>query len=453
MTDGSPGGRSFFAVDASTTRSSQHLDGRFVSLNLNVRGMGPSATLAIKERCRALRAQGRRIYDFGLGQSPFPVPTPVVEALRRAAHEKDYLPVKGLPALREAVAEFHRRKEGVPAQAEHVLISPGSKELMFLLQLVYYGEIILRTPCWVSYLPQAQIIGRRVTLIPTTFEGGWKITPENLMWVLVGANDDGRPRLLVLNYPMNPTGHSYTVDELRDLAEVARRYNLIVLSDEIYGQLHFKGEHVSIARFCPERTIISSGLSKWCGAGGWRLGTFTFPPDLSWLLDAMSAVASETYTSVSAPIQHAAVEAFRCGVEIERYLWQVRRILSALSASCVRTLQEGGARVVPPVGAFYLFPDFSPLADRLARRGVLTGADLAGRLLDETGVAVLPGSDFGRPAEEMTARLSCVDFDGSQALAAGETIPLDQELPPDFLPQHCPNVLEGVQRIASWVAG
>ena len=102
---------------------------------------------------------------------------------------------------------------------------------------------------------------------------------------------------------------------------------MIVLSDEIYGRLHHTGEHVSIGRYYSEGSIISSGLSKWCGAGGWRLGTFVFPPQLDWLATAMAAVASETYTSVSAPIQHAAIRAFEGDAEIEQYLWQIRRIL------------------------------------------------------------------------------------------------------------------------------
>jgi aspartate aminotransferase len=421
-----------------------------VSLNLNVRGMGQSATVAVKAKCRELRDRGRCVYDFGLGQSPFPVPTPVVEALRLAAPEKDYLPVKGLPALREAVAEFHRRKDQIGAHPDRVLVGPGSKELMFLVQLVYYGEIILGTPCWVSYLPQARIIGRRITLIHTSFDSCWKTNAEQLRSTLEAAGDRTRPRLLVLNYPTNPTGNTYTADELKELAEVARDFKLIVLSDEIYGQLHYEGRHVSIARFYPEGTIVSSGLSKWCGAGGWRLGTFTFPPDLDWLVDAMAAVASETYTSVSAPIQYAAVQAFRGGVEIERYLWNARRILATVADVCVRTLAEAGIRVHPPVGAFYLFLDFSPLADRLAERGITGGEALCDRLLEETGVAILPGVAFARSRAELTARLSFIDFDGACTLAACEKIPPDQPLPEDVVAGCCRNVFEGVERIAEW---
>lgn len=425
--------------------------GRPVSLNLNVRGMGQSATLAIKEKCRELRGQGRHVFDFGLGQSPFPVPTSVVEALRLAAPEKDYLPVQGLPALREAVADFHRRTDGIEAHPDHVLVGPGSKELMFLVQLVFYGEVILVPPCWVTYWPQARILGRRLSRIHATWESNWKTSAEQLQEALERVGDDQRPRLLVLNYPSNPTGDSYSADELREIAEVARRFEIIVLSDEIYGQLHFTGGHVSIARYYPEGTIVSAGLSKWCGAGGWRLGTFTFPRDLAWLAKAMAAVASETYTSVSAPIQYAAIRAFQGGPEIERYLAHARRILRALGEYCARTLADAGIRVRAPVGAFYLFPDFSPLAERLAARGVTDGKSLCDQLLDEIGVAILPGSAFGRSRGELTARLSYVDFDGAAASGASEKVPLDASLPEDFLPLYSPNVVAGVDRLAAWL--
>ena len=153
---------------------------KHVSLNINVRGLGESPTLAINERVKLLQSQGKKIYNFGLGQSPFPVPAPVVEALRLHAHEKDYLPVKGLLALKEAVAGFHRQKDLVEANADCVLVGPGSKELMFLLQLVFYGEIIVPTPCWVSYVPQAQILGKRVSLLHTSFEDKWHISADRL---------------------------------------------------------------------------------------------------------------------------------------------------------------------------------------------------------------------------------------------------------------------------------
>ncbi|MEW6080154.1 MAG: pyridoxal phosphate-dependent aminotransferase [Thermodesulfobacteriota bacterium] len=420
------------------------------SVNINIRGIGESPTLAIQERCRKMTGEGAGVINFGLGQSPFPVPRPVVEALKLHAHEKDYLPVRGLPALREAVAGFHRRLDGVEALDRHVLVGPGSKELMFLLQMVFYGELILPSPCWVSYGPQARILGKQIRIIPTRYRERWQLSDDQLDAFLAAECDDSRPRILVLNYPGNPDGLTYGKRELEAIAAVARKWGVVVLSDEIYGQIHHRGEHISIARFYPEGTIISSGLSKWCGAGGWRLGTMTFPPALEWLLEAMAFVASETYTSVSAPIQHAAVYAFRGGVDIERYLRNARRILSGLGRRVHGILRRGGIRAHAPEGGFYLFLDFAPMRRKLARRGITGGKSLCESLLAETSAALLPGEAFERPAGELTARLAYVNFDGAAALAAGEAVAPHEDLSDAFFEQYCQATLNGCRKLAEW---
>ncbi len=422
-----------------------------ISLNLNIRGISQSPTLAINELSKKLSNNGKTIYPMGLGQSPFPVPTPIVEALKTHAHEKDYLQVKGLEELRKAVAQFHRQKDNVDIKSNNVLIGPGSKELMFILMMVYYGDIILPTPCWVSYVPQAKIIGRNIKLIQTSFESKWRLTHKQLNDFLQSENDPYKPRLLILNYPSNPDGGTYSADELKKIAAIARKHEMIILSDEIYGQLHYEGKHVSIARFYPERTIISSGLSKWCGAGGWRLGTFAFPTDFDWLLNAMTAVASETYTSVSAPIQYAAVGAFKGGILIERYLSHVRRILAHLENRCTKIIRDAGIRVHSAEGAFYLFLDFSPLSVRLKKIGVTSGEKLCEKLLQDTGVAILPGEAFQVRPEELTARLAFVNFDGAKALSMSERVPLSENLPQDFADNYCISVIQAVQKIANWV--
>ena len=424
---------------------------KHISLNLNIRGVHQSPTLAINELSKKMENNGKTIYRMGLGQSPFPVPAPVVEALKMHAHEKDYLPVKGLEALRQAVAHFHKQNDNVNIKSNNVLIGPGSKELMFILQMVYYGDVILPTPCWVSYAPQAKIIGRNVKLIHTSFENNWRITHEQLSDFLLSENDQYKPRLLVLNYPSNPDGGTYSSEELKRIAKIAKKHEMIILSDEIYGQLHFKGKHISIARFYPEGTIISSGLSKWCGAGGWRLGTFAFPHEFDWLINAMIAVASETFTSVSAPIQYAAVRAFRGGILIERYLWHVRRILEHLGNLCTKIIREAGIQVHTPEGAFYLFLDFSPLSSKMKDKGIYNSTQLCEKLLKETGVAILSGDAFLLPPEKLTARLAFVNFDGSKALAMSETIPLSENLPEDFAKNYCISVIQAVQKIADWV--
>ncbi len=420
-----------------------------VNLNLNVRGIPQSATLAINEKSNRLRQEGMTIYKLGLGQSPFPVPEPVVEALKVNADQKDYLPVKGLPQLREAVAEYHCRTHSVCRSAEDVLIGPGSKELMFLLQFVYYGDLVIPTPSWVSYAPQAQIIGRHVRWINTKSKKDWKLTAEDLIENF--KDDPNRPRIVILNYPANPTGITYSIDELKKIALVAKKHKLILLSDEIYGELHHKGKHVSIAKYYPEGTIISGGLSKWCGAGGWRLGTFTFPQSLRWLLDAMAAVASETFTATSTPIQYAAVRAYRGGTEIENYLWNSRLLLRKLSERIVKNLREAGIAVPMPDGAFYVFPDFGTFRELLATRGIHNSIQLCDKLLEETGVAILPGTAFGRPEEELTARLSYVDFDGARAIAAVNRWKDAKEINDEFLELYCTNTLNAVDLLCAWL--
>ncbi|BDQ03334.1 pyridoxal phosphate-dependent aminotransferase [Ignavibacterium sp.] len=431
------------------SKNNNHRNNFDISLNLNVRGFPISATLWINELSNKLLKEGKKVYKFGLGQSPFPVPQVVVDSLKLNAYQKDYLPVKGLEALRTAVAEFHSRRTGVKRSSDDVLIGPGSKELMFLLQFVYYGDIIIPTPSWVSYAPQAKFIGRNIDWLHTKESNKWKLTPDELEKIF--KKDPDKPRLVILNYPSNPTGITYSEKELKEITAIARKYRVILLSDEIYGELHFEGEHISIARFYPEGTIISSGLSKWCGAGGWRLGTFTFPPSLRWLLDTMATVASETYTSTSAPIQYAAITAFRGNISIERYLVNSRRILKALGLYIYKKLSKADILTPKPEGGFYLFINFRKHAAKLKKRGITNSNELAEKLLQDTGVALLPGTHFGRPPEELTLRLAYVDFDGAKALAAIETLPA-YKLPDDkFLKNYCFNIIEATDLICNWI--
>jgi aspartate aminotransferase len=419
-------------------------------LNLNVRGLPISATLGINETSNQLRARGHRVYKLGLGQSPFPVPEPVIEELRANAHQKDYLPVRGLPALQEAVCGYYQRTQGLQFNPEHIMVGPGSKELMFILQLAYYGDLVIPTPSWVSYAPQAHIIGRHVHWLPTSSDNRWLLTPQELEKLC--RKDPTKPRIVILNYPNNPTGCSYTEHELKALADVASYYHVILLSDEIYGELNFNGSHVSIAKYYPEGTIISSGLSKWCGAGGWRLGTFAFPASLDWLLEGMAVISSETFTATSAPIQYAAIKAFSGDPGIEDYLQHSRRILKNLSSVVYKKLSATGAEAAKPQGAFYLFPNFSPLKEGLAARDIHTSSKMCEAILQETGVAILPGSEFGRPDNELTARLALVDFDGISALSKAKTYPLDEPLPERFIEDYCSRVIEATNKLCDWIS-
>jgi aspartate aminotransferase len=370
-----------------------------------------------------------------------------VAALQSNAHQKDYLPVRGLRELREAVAGHARRTIGIERTGDDVLVGPGSKELMFLLQLCHRGELIVPSPSWVSYQPQARILGRPVRWIETRREADWMLTPEAFERACVEGPDV--QRVIILNYPSNPTGATFSPERRKELAEVARKHRVLVVSDEIYGEVDHRGTHGSIAEDYPEGTIVSGGLSKWCGAGGWRLGTFVFPKRLGWLRDAMAVAASETYTSVSAPIQHAAVAAFDGSADLEDYLARSRRVLGTLARWCHARLASSGIDAPAPQGGFYLFPDFGAHREALAKRGVETSAALCEHLLEEKGVAILPGSDFGRPTEELTTRMAYVDFDGEAALGAADE---DAAMDEAWLRRYCDSVVAAIDGICDWVA-
>ena len=420
------------------------------SLNSRVRGLAPSATLGINERSNALVQSGREVIKFGLGQSPFPVPEPIRASLAENAHRKAYLPVQGLLELRESVAAYHREWDKFEVQAEDIIIGPGSKELMFLLQLVFDCDLVIPSPCWVSYGPQARILGRPIRVLETSRETGWRLSPEALDAL---CNEEGpRARLLILNTPGNPDGTAYTPSELEGLACVARRHGVVVLSDEIYGELHHDAAHQSLARYYPEGTIISNGLSKWCGAGGWRLGTFAFSPELAWLRKALTAVASESFSSVCAPVQYAAVDAWRRDGWMLDYLDRARRVVRALGAFGAATLSDAGAQVQAPTGGFYLWLDLSEHRAAFEARGIRSGADLCDRALEELGVAFLPGGAFERPSTELTARIAYVDFDGAVALDAVAALSPDAELDVEFLENACARTVEGFRRLAQWLA-
>ena len=271
-----------------------------------VKNLKPSSTLKINEISKELERKGKDIFKFGFGQSPFQVPKDIVAELKSNAHQNQYLPMQGLKELRESVAKYTTNKKGYNYKSENVIIGPGSKELMFLLHVIFEGEIILPIPSWVSYAPQA-ILGRnKVQYIQTRKDNNWFPTAEELEKVIL--KDKNKNYLLFLNSPNNPSGQ--ICKNLEEISNIVEKYNLIILSDEIYSELSFEDNYQSISNFCPEKTIISTGLSKWCGAGGWRLGYFIIPNSLKSIRDTINILASETFSAVSAPIQYAAIQAY-----------------------------------------------------------------------------------------------------------------------------------------------
>ncbi len=404
----------------------------------SLNNLGISPTLAINEKSKEFLRQGKDIILFGLGQSPFPVPPILVKALQENAHQKDYLPVKGLPQLRALISEHYSLKYELKFNSDHILIGPGSKELLFLTQMAYENELIVGAPHWVSYKKQASVLGRKPLSIPTKEESGYLLDAKTLEDFLVENGLTGA--LLILNFPSNPLGNTFAESQLRDLASVCKKYSLIVISDEIYGNLNFASQHLSMAHYLPDQTIILTGLSKWAGAGGWRLGVFLFPEKLSRLCNTVAALASETYSSVSAPIQYAACEAYKDHDKINEYL-QLSKYVLKENANYFTSFLEKTQLIFPPLqGGFYAYLNFNAYQKELEKLNIFNSNDLSNFLLDNYLIACLPGSNFGVQPDQISVRLSLVDFDGSKALEAAENGTYSVE-------SHAPKIVESVTRL------
>ncbi|MDA7689874.1 aminotransferase class I/II-fold pyridoxal phosphate-dependent enzyme [Candidatus Pelagibacter sp.] len=399
-----------------------------------VKDLKPSSTLLINETSRKLEEQGKEIYKFGFGQSPFKVPEDVVEELKNNSHQNKYLPMQGLLQLRNAVAKYTSKKKNFEYKSENVIIGPGSKELMFLLHIIFDGEIILPAPSWVSYAPQA-ILGRnKVQILQTKRENNWFPTATQIEEIVL--KDKNKNYLLFLNSPNNPSGQ--ICENLEEIASIAKKYNLIILSDEIYSELSFKGNYQSISNFCPEKTIISTGLSKWCGAGGWRLGYFLVPDSLIEIKNMINVLASETFSAVSAPIQYAAIKAYEN--DHSNFINKSRNILSAVGNYVYENLRSNKVLINKPQGGFYLMPEF-------LNKKFNTSSEMCDSILKDTGVALLPGSDFGFDQDQMLARLSFTDFDGQEFMNKIED---NQKIDNDKIGEFAPKIVQGVDKLKKW---
>ena len=404
------------------------------------RNTEPSSTLRINEISNKLLDEGKNVYKFGLGQSPFPVPEILIETLKKNAHQKDYLNVSGLLKLREVVAKYHSKKNLYNYSEDNVIIGPGSKELIFQCQMVTEMPLLLPKPSWVSYEPQAKILKKEVNWIDTSISTNWHLSANALRDYC--KNNKYKNQLLILNSPNNPTGTNN--EELEELSKICKENNIIVISDEIYTELDFNGNYHSISHFYPEGTIISSGLSKWCGAGGWRLGTLTFPKELKIIHDSVRSLASETFTSVSAPIQYAAVKAYT--EDHSEYLNNSRTILKKVADFVYDQLSEIGIECIRPQGGFYILCDFSKI---IKHNNIINNATtLCEQVLQNTGFAMLPGKNFGIEDEKLITRMAFVDFDGNKALSFMKD---NTSIKDDDFNELFPKINEGILNLKSWL--
>jgi aspartate aminotransferase len=394
-----------------------------------------SATLAANEVLERRRRTGAPVLPMAFGEAGLPVAPSLRTALAEAADQAAYGPVAGSAELRRAVAGYWDRR-GLATDPGLVVCGPGSKPLLFALLLAIGGDVVVPRPSWVSYAAQSRLIGRRPLFVQTRNGQGGVPDPELLAHLIPEARARGRDvRAVVVTLPDNPTGTVAAEATVRELTEVAREHDLMIVSDEIYRDL-VHDPHAAIAspaRFAPERTAVTTALSKSLALGGWRIGAVRLPagPRGDTLRRDLLGVASEIWSSPSGPIQHAAAYAFTEPPELVERVARSRRLHATVAGAVAGRFAAAGALVRPPEAAFYVYPDFAPLRAGLAERsGIATGAQLSSMLLEKYGVGVLAGSEFGEPADALRLRVATsllygeTDEQRATALAAADALAL-----------------------------
>ncbi len=384
-----------------------------LGLSERVARIKPSSTLAVGQRAKELKAAGVDVLSFAAGEPDFATPEPVCTAAKTAIDEglTRYAPVPGDLPTRQAIADkLVRDNQLTGVTPDHVVVSTGGKQSLYLAFQALIdppadhaqppAEVIIPTPAWVSYRPQAELAGARVVELETTPDNDFKITPEQLHDAV-----SERSRVLVLNSPSNPCGTMYSEAELRDIAAVVARAaqerapGLVVLSDEIYEKLTFGGiPHFSIGAVpeIAERTVTVNGLSKAYAMTGWRVGYLAGSGDFGLALaKAAAKLQSQLNTSIPAFIQPAIRAALdQCDDDVER----MRRAFAQRAGVMHHALTQIPGLLCPkPTGAFYAFADVSRYFGKTSPAGaqVDSAVSFAAALLDERHMAVVPGEDFG----------------------------------------------------------
>lgn len=365
-----------------------------IELAQRLQRIRPSATVSITARAQRLREQGRDVIVLSVGEPDFPTPEHVKAAAAAALARNDtkYTPVDGSRALKDAIVAKLARDNGLAYTREQVLVSTGAKQSCYnaCLALLDPGdEAVVVAPYWVSYPDMVRLTEAEPVIVETTAERGFKMTPEQLERALTP-----KTRLLILNSPCNPTGAVYSAEELRALGEVLAAYpRVVVLSDEIYEHILWTGApFASFAAECPtlyDRTLTVNGMSKGYAMSGWRIGYAAGPVPL---IKAMTSLQGQSTTNACTISQAAACEALAGDQTCVREMCAEFERRHDFFFARVRALP--GFECVPADGTFYLFPNVEAA---MRAKGAATDIELCERILDDAGVALVPGTAFGAP--------------------------------------------------------
>ena len=390
---------------------------------------------------------GFGFYGFAFGQSPFPVPRPIQDALIQNANKGAYAPVPGIPELRDAISKYNKYFFRMDVDPQRIYVGPGTKELIFNLLEILHGTVILPTPAWLGYLPQIRFLKKNYHMLPSRSNG--KISPQDLRKLALRLHD--RQKILILNNPHNPTGLVYDRLELEEIADVCREQEITVISDEIYAQTTYDfSKFVSMGKIYPEGTFVTNGLSKSHAAGGYRLGYVIFPQHAIDLRRQFKKILATEYTAVSTPIQHAAVAGFEISKEMDEYFVQTRNIHQIMGDYAYHALTAiEGVKATKPDATFYLLADFNAFATDLQKAKINTSQKLSESLIVHPyHTAIVGGDSLVLERTDFSARIAYVDYNGSEVYQNYlENKPKTSSEKIEFVKNNAPKVVAGLEVI------
>ena len=389
-------------------------------------------------------------YGFAFGQSPFPVPQSIQNALIKNADKGAYAAVPGIPELRNAISKYNKHYFAMDISPERIYVGPGTKELIFNLLEILHGTVILPTPAWLGYLPQIRFLQKNYHMLPT--RANKKISPTDLQKLALRLQD--RQKILILNNPNNPTGLLYDRLELEEIADVCREQNIVVISDEIYAQTTFNfSKFISMGKIYPEGTFVTNGLSKSHAAGGYRLGYVVFPQHASDLKAQFKKILATEYTAVSTPIQHAAVAGFEISKYMDEYFEITRNIHHIMGEYAHDALLKiEGVKVTKPEATFYLLADFNAFATDLQKVKINTSQKLSESLMVHPyHTAIVGGDSLVLERTDFSARIAYVDYDGAKVYESyKKQKPKTHSERTEFVKNNAPKIVQGIMMIAKF---
>ncbi len=381
-----------------------------MTLSRRARNLKPSPTLAITAKARAMTAQGIHVISFGAGEPDFDTPENIKQSAIQAIERgfTKYTAVGGIDELKDAIIQKFQRDNQLTYKRSQILVSCGGKHSIYNLAQALFDqgdEVLIPAPYWVSYPTIVELANAVPVIIETQEKNDFKVTPEELKKAITS-----KTKALILNSPSNPTGSAYTRKELEQIAEIALSKNLFVISDEIYEKIVYDGFHsmsiASLGEQIKERTIIVHGVAKTYAMTGWRIGFSAGPEEI---ISAMTNLQSQSTSNPNSIAQKAAVEAFAGPQkDVEKMVsafgqrrdYIVGRLKSMNSVSCYK-----------PVGAFYVFPNFSAYHGKFYKgKKISNSSDLSAFLLEVGRVAVVPGIEFGTEGYQRLSYATSMEY-------------------------------------------